>query len=518
METGGVIEQGFRRFGPYVLLRCSGAGGFGRVDLAVKGPPDLAKVCVVKRMQDSERSPDVEARFRREAHIAVRLAHGAIAQTVGVEEIDGELCLLQEYVDGANLAQVMRRAAPERLPLSVALHIAREVGRGLAYAHGLGIVHRDVTPDNVMLSWSGEVKLIDFGIARAHDDSTLTTAGVVIGREIYTAPEVWAGARADARADIYSLGVVLWQLVTGKEDFGAAAHTDGSLTDARELVGQLPEEVGAVIARSLENDPGRRWQSARELVEALGRLLPHGFEGDSALSAFLARHFDVAKERGILEEDLATAKRVLARDYTEDSDEPEGGRPPRRSIAFMAAIGGVALVAVAGIAAVTRPGKRQSVSAADHQTPAATQVAPTVSPAVTPTPPGPGESGSEPIPPEKPPSPTAATARTPRQRHDHAPKSVPPAVGPSRGAGEGAAMLRRARESWDAGDLAAALTFARDAAARGAGAEAHVLAGTVLLRQGQRENAQRELATALQQDPGNAKAARLLELARKEPR
>src|SRR5665213_2692650 len=125
MQTEGVIEQDFRRFGPYVLLRCSGAGGFGRVDLALKGPPELAKVCVVKRMQQSERTPELEARFRREAHIALRLAHGAIAQTVGVEEIDGELCLLQEFVDGANLAQLLGRAAPDKIPPLVALHIGR---------------------------------------------------------------------------------------------------------------------------------------------------------------------------------------------------------------------------------------------------------------------------------------------------------------------------------------------------------------------------------------------------------
>src|SRR6266498_312508 len=226
MEAGGAIEQSFQRFGPYVLLRCSGAGGFGRVDLAVKGPAELAKVCVVKRMQNGERAPDRQARFRREAQIAVRLAHGAIAQTVGVEEINGELCLLQEYVDGANLAQLVRRAAPERVPLPVALYIVREVGRALAYAHGLGIVHRDVTLDNVMLSWTGEVKLIDCGLAREEvDAAALTQAGVVDGRKTYTAPEVWSGARADSRSDLHSPGVIRSQRVTGKDVEGAGdAH------------------------------------------------------------------------------------------------------------------------------------------------------------------------------------------------------------------------------------------------------------------------------------------------------
>ena len=95
------------------------------MDLAVKGPPELAKVCVVKRMQKSDEAPDLEARFRREAQIALRLTHGAIAQTVGVEEIDGELCLLQEYVDGVNLRHLERQCAPDRVPLPVALQLER---------------------------------------------------------------------------------------------------------------------------------------------------------------------------------------------------------------------------------------------------------------------------------------------------------------------------------------------------------------------------------------------------------
>ena len=223
--TDLTVQQDFRRFGPYVLLRCSGAGGFGRIDLALKGSPQLAKVCVVKRMQTDERSPELAARFRREAEIALQLAHGAIAQTVGVEEIEGELCLLQEFVDGVNLRHLEAQCKPELVPLPVALHIVREVGRALAYAHGLGIVHRDVTPENIMLSYGGEVKLIDFGIARRSGDATLTQAGVVVGRETYTAPEVWAGNKADPRSDVFSLGVVLWQLVTG-EDFQRAQEKD----------------------------------------------------------------------------------------------------------------------------------------------------------------------------------------------------------------------------------------------------------------------------------------------------
>src|SRR6188472_4493586 len=146
----------FRRFGPYALLQVSGAGGMGRVDVALTTRAgNLARLCVLKRMHPEMRSPEEERRFRREAKLALRLSHGAIARTLDVEEIDGELCLLQEFVHGTNLAQLEHRAASrEPLPTPLSIHVAREVARALAYAHsfdGTGIVHRDVTPDNIML-------------------------------------------------------------------------------------------------------------------------------------------------------------------------------------------------------------------------------------------------------------------------------------------------------------------------------------------------------------------------------
>ena len=212
----------FRRLGPYLLLRTSGAGGMGRIDLCLRAQPGgIAKLCVLKRMHAELRSREQDARFRREANIALQLSHGAIAQTVGVEEIDGELLLLQELVHGVDVRLLETRLATagERVPLAIAVHVVSEIARALAYAHAfgdLGIVHRDVTPDNVMLAFSGEVKLVDFGIARSNVDATLTSTGHIVGRPTYTAPEVWDGAQADRRADIYSLGVVLWQLLTGR--------------------------------------------------------------------------------------------------------------------------------------------------------------------------------------------------------------------------------------------------------------------------------------------------------------
>ena len=144
----------------------------GRIDLALRAQPDgIPALCVLKRMHAELRSPEHDARFRREANIALQLSHAAIARTVGVEEIDGELVLLQELVHGVDVRLLGTRLATagERVPLAIAVHVASEVARALAHAHAfgdLGIVHRDVTPDNIMLSFAGEVKLIEIG--RAH--------------------------------------------------------------------------------------------------------------------------------------------------------------------------------------------------------------------------------------------------------------------------------------------------------------------------------------------------------------
>jgi tRNA A-37 threonylcarbamoyl transferase component Bud32 len=509
MQTEGVIEQDFRRFGPYVLLRCSGAGGFGRVDLALKGPPELAKVCVVKRMQQSERTPELEARFRREAHIALRLAHGAIAQTVGVEEIDGELCLLQEFVDGANLAQLLGRVGPDRIPLLVALHIGREVARALAYAHGQGIVHRDVTPDNVMLSWSGEVKLIDFGIARADGEAALTSAGIVIGRETYTAPEVWEGKKADARSDLFSLGVVLWRLLTGEQPEDIGTKSGVGLPDPCVVNPELSPEVGAAVRRALELNPALRWNSATEIGEALGRLIPAGFQSEPEVGGVLSRYFNVETERKILEEDLAAAKRVLATDA-----DPEvlpalaAGRQRKVLFGVGAVLAGV-LVGIGGLIALR-------LSRSDSSPPLAPVASEVVEqPKLSLTP--------------QPAEPAAAPAKTtaagiskqgavvvrdihPRPRiHEVKRAAEPrPARLPLESARE---TLKRARIAWDAGDVVGALSLARQAVTAGGGAEAHVLVGTLLLKENQRAEARHELDEALRLDPTNRTASKLLELA-----
>jgi serine/threonine-protein kinase len=301
----------FRRFGPYLVLRTFGAGGMARIDVAIRADPPAPtgarpQVHVLKRMHADFRSADQEARFRREARIAAGLHHPAIARTVSVDEIDGELVLLQELVHGVNLAQLETRAAAagERLPVAVAVYVVREIARALDYAHafgGLGIVHRDVTPDNVMLAFSGDVKLVDFGLARSDADTMRTGADQIVGRPVYTPPEVWEGAAADRRADIYSLGVVLWQLLTGRR------------LEARpgvEMRG-VPAELAAVATRALAPAPEDRFQTAGGLAEALCPFLPASRAPGRALARVVSRYFDVERERRMMADEVRRAHALV---------------------------------------------------------------------------------------------------------------------------------------------------------------------------------------------------------------
>ncbi len=224
-----VPASGNERFGDYRLLRRLGKGGMAEVFLARRrGAVGFEKTLVVKRiLPQLAGDPSFVKMFIDEAKLSAELHHPNIVEVYDLGEIDGRLYIAMEYVAGKNLHEVLRAAAAAAAPLewTMAAHLARETARALHHAHEhrspggapLSVIHRDVSPSNVMVGHDGVVKLLDFGIAKAAvqsgDEGTRT--GTVKGKFSYMAPEQLDGLRVDRRADVFALGVLLWELATG---------------------------------------------------------------------------------------------------------------------------------------------------------------------------------------------------------------------------------------------------------------------------------------------------------------
>src|ERR1051325_5235401 len=212
-----------KRFGKYILLKPLARGGMGEIYVAVSGEMNgFEKLCVIKKVLPEKADKGKANRFLDEAKVVLKLSHGNLVVTFDAGDVDGEFFIAMELVEGKDLREIWNRCVRTRtrIPLDVALHVVREVARALAYVHTYGdlnLVHRDVAPPNILLSYFGQVKLTDFGLARSVLKKEQTAPGVVFGRASYLAPEQARGEVADARTDIYSLGMVLWELLTGNQ-------------------------------------------------------------------------------------------------------------------------------------------------------------------------------------------------------------------------------------------------------------------------------------------------------------
>ncbi|MCY1017620.1 protein kinase domain-containing protein [Pyxidicoccus sp. MSG2] len=276
------------RFGPYTLVRRIGAGGMGEVFLAREESQRHA--CVVKKvLPQLMADPRFVGRFRDEARVMVRLAHPNIARVYAMGEVDGQLYLSMEYVQGKTLSRLAYRLRQlgRTIPLGILLHLGQRLCEGLAYAHDakdeeghpLHLVHRDLSPANVCLSYAGEVKIIDFGAAQSTLKEQQTAPRVVIGNLTYMSPEQARKRFVDRRADVYAAGALLWELVAWRplaqrgdpvERWRRAAYP--TWEPAGRIRQGVPASLDALLMRALASEPEHRFPDAVALGEELARI------------------------------------------------------------------------------------------------------------------------------------------------------------------------------------------------------------------------------------------------------
>ena len=322
MAAEEIPEQ---RFDKYRLLGSMSAGGMAELYLALQaGPEGFSKVVALKRvLPHLAHSHEFIQMFMDEARLAARLDHPHIVRIYDFGEADGQYFMAMEYLPGEDLSSVLFRARKANQPVSpeIAAFIVQAAADGLHFAHELtdaegrplGLVHRDANPTNILVTYQGAVKVVDFGIAKAMGNLNQTQFGMVKGKAAYLAPEQAQGeVPLDRRADVFCLGIVLWEALTGQTLFAREtdiASAQASVNYHPPPPGQLrpgvPPELDAIALKALAKDPGQRFQTAGEMQDALEAFFRGGRERPSSkeIAAWLEGLFGTAR---------AEAKRAIA--------------------------------------------------------------------------------------------------------------------------------------------------------------------------------------------------------------
>ncbi len=345
---GASCTVSLETYGNYQLVKRLALGGMAQIYLARrKGQDASAPLVVVKRiLPHLAENLEFVRMFLDEARIAARLAHPNIVQLYDLGAQDDSFFLAMEYIHGDDVRRICKRAEALAHPLPVALacRIIIDACAGLDYAHKkldplgkpLGIVHRDVSPQNILVSFAGEVKVVDFGIAKAADQATVTRSGVLKGKYSYMSPEQAAGKRVDCRSDVFALGVVLYELLTGTRLFKRSsdmqtlsAVSECHVTPPSEISPRVPSDLDAIVLKALAKDPDARYAEALQLQVALEEWLhQHPSASSSAdLSEFMQA---VYAER--LAREARTGQVAVEEELPVPVQRPSGETPRRSGV------------------------------------------------------------------------------------------------------------------------------------------------------------------------------------------
>ena len=260
----------------YEIIEELGSGGMGQVYRVedTKTNEEIALKLIRPEVAADKKTID---RFRNELTTARKIRHKNVCGMYDLGEYKGAHFITMEFVPGQDLKGLIRQSG--QLAVGTTINIAKQICDGLTEAHKLAVVHRDLKPSNIMIDKEGDVRIMDFGIARSLEAKGITGAGVMIGTPEYMSPEQVEAKEIDRRSDIYSLGVILYEMVTGRLPFEgdtalsvAVKHKTEAPPDPRELNPQIPEGLGLFILKCLEKDKEKRYQSAEELQSELNKI------------------------------------------------------------------------------------------------------------------------------------------------------------------------------------------------------------------------------------------------------
>jgi len=260
----------------YELLEIIGEGGMG---IVYKAKCHLLNRFVAVKILKEELSNDEEytSRFKREATSIARLSHPNIVNVHDVGSENNINFIVMEYINGKTLKQVIKENG--RLRFEKTIDIVLQIAKGLECAHSNNIIHRDIKPDNIMITKDNMVKVMDFGIAKVADIRTVTNSSKIMGSVHYFSPEQAKGIFVDCRTDIYSLGIVMYEMVTGRVPYNAESaitiammHIQESVTAPKKIITDIPENINQVILKAMQKEPIKRYQTAREMAEVIGEI------------------------------------------------------------------------------------------------------------------------------------------------------------------------------------------------------------------------------------------------------